>query len=364
MYKYSVIGLMSGTSMDGVDIANSEFIYENNKWLFEIKEAKTIPYDNNWLVRLSQLHKQPIHLYPKTDAFYGRYLGKITQQFIEEHNLKVDFISSHGHTIFHQPENGFTAQIGCGAGIGAETNLPVVNNFRAMDVMLGGQGAPLVPIGDKLLFEAYDACLNLGGFANMSIKETSQAFDICPCNIVFNLLANELDLPFDNEGEIAKEGIINNNLLETLNKIDFYKKKGAKSLGIEWVNNQFLPILNGFENILLADKMATLSEHIAMQIATVLNTNNIENVLVTGGGAFNSFLINNIKNKTKTEIIIPNSKIINFKEALIFAFLGVLRIRNENNILKTVTGAKKDSIGGALHGNFSKVCFSTSLEMT
>ncbi len=346
---------MSGTSMDGVDITFCEFIYENNKWTFDIKEAKTIPYDNNWTVRLSQLHKQPIHLYPKTDAFYGRYLGKITKQFIDENNLEVDFISSHGHTIFHQPENGFTAQIGCGAGINAETNLPVINNFRTIDVQLGGQGAPLVPIGDKYLFSEYNACLNLGGFANISFKETSKAFDICPCNMVMNLLANEIDLPFDNEGEIAANGIINNELLLAFNNIDFYKKQGAKSLGIEWVNNQFLPILNGFENILLADKMATLSEHIAMQIAAVLNTNNIESVLVTGGGAFNSVLINNIQNKTKTEIIIPNSKIINFKEALIFAFLGVLRIRNENNILKTVTGAKTDSMGGALYGNFSKL---------
>ena len=346
---------MSGTSMDGVDITFCEFIYENNKWTFDIKEAKTIPYDNNWTVRLSQLHKQPIHLYPKTDAFYGRYLGKITKQFIDENNLEVDFISSHGHTIFHQPENGFTAQIGCGAGINAETNLPVINNFRTIDVQLGGQGAPLVPIGDKYLFSEYNACLNLGGFANISFKETGKAFDICPCNMVMNLLANELDLPFDNEGEIAAKGTINKELLLALNNLDFYKKQGAKSLGIEWVNNQFLPVINGFENILLADKMATLSEHITMQIAAVLNTNNIESVLVTGGGAFNSFLINNIKNKTKTEIIIPNSKIINFKEALIFAFLGVLRIRNENNILKTVTGAKTDSMGGALYGNFSQL---------
>jgi anhydro-N-acetylmuramic acid kinase len=231
---------MSGTSMDGVDITLCEFIYENNKWTFDIKEAKTIPYDNNWTVRLSQLHKQPIHLYPKTDAFYGRYLGKITKQFIDENNLEVDFISSHGHTIFHQPENGFTAQIGCGAGINAETNLPVINNFRTIDVQLGGQGAPLVPIGDKYLFSEYNACLNLGGFANISFKETGKAFDICPCNMVMNLLANEIDLAFDNEGEIAAKGTINKELLLALNDLDFYKKEGAKSLGIEWVKNQFL----------------------------------------------------------------------------------------------------------------------------
>ncbi len=355
MDKYKVIGLMSGTSMDGVDIAYCEFELINDSWNFEIKQAQTIPYDENWLVRLSQLHNQPIHLYPKTDAFYGRYLGKTTKQFIEENNLVVDFISSHGHTIFHQPENGFTAQIGCGAGISSESNLPVVNNFRSLDVMLGGQGAPLVPIGDFLLFEKYDACLNLGGIANISLKKPQKAFDISPCNMVLNIIANEFDLPFDHEGEIAASGNINHELILALNDLDFYRKEGAKSLGIEWVKKEFWPIIAGFSSISDADKMATLSEHIAMQIAIILNTNNIENVLVTGGGTFNHFLINKIKSKTKTTIIIPDLNTINFKEAMIFAFLGVLRMRNEINILKSVTGAVNNSIGGALHGNFSKL---------
>lgn len=355
MDKYKVIGLMSGTSMDGVDMAYCEYEFKNDAWNFEIKQAKTIPYDENWLVRLSQLHQQPIHLYPKTDAFYGRYLGKIAKQFIEENNLDVDFISSHGHTIFHQPENGFTAQIGCGAGINAESNLPVVNNFRNTDVMLGGQGAPLVPIGDFLLFEKYDACLNLGGFANISFKKSQKAFDISPCNIVMNIIANEFDAPYDDEGEIAASGTVNSELLLALNNLDFYQKVGAKSLGIEWVKTEFWPIIASFSSLSDADKMTTLSEHIALQITAVLNTNNIENVLVTGGGAFNHFLINNIKNKTKTKIIIPDSNIINFKEAMVFAFLGVLRIRNEINILNSVTGAVSNSIGGALYGNFSKI---------
>jgi anhydro-N-acetylmuramic acid kinase len=355
MDKYRVIGLMSGTSMDGVDIAYCEFEFKNGMWSFEIKNAQTIPYNESWLVRLSQLHQQPIHLYPKTDAYYGRYLGKITKQFIEENNLTVDFISSHGHTIFHQPENGFTAQIGCGAGINAESNLPVVNNFRNIDVMLGGQGAPLVPLGDFLLFRNHDACLNLGGFANISLKQSQKAFDISPCNIVLNIMANEFDLPFDNQGEIAASGTVNNELLVALNNIDYYQKQGAKSLGIEWVKSQFWPIVTGFSSTTDADKMATLSQHIAMQIATVLNTNNIEKVLITGGGTFNTFLINKIKANTKSIFVIPDSKIIEYKEALVFAFLGVLRVRNEINILKTVTGALSNSIGGALHGNFTQL---------
>lgn len=346
---------MSGTSMDGVDIAYCEFLYENQKWNFQIKVAETVPYDQNWIVRLSQLHRQPIHLFPKTDAFYGRYLGKITRQFIDENNLKVDFVSSHGHTIFHQPENGFTAQIGCGAGISAECGLPVVNNFRAMDVVLGGQGAPLVPIGDQFLFNDYDACLNLGGFSNISFKNSQKAFDISPCNMAFNLMANEINLPFDEDGKIAASGSIHDELLMELNNLDFYKKNNAKSLGIEWFNQSFLPILNRFETISIPDKMATVNLHVAQQIAKVINTENIDNILVTGGGAHNKILIQNIQTLTKTQIIIPDSSTINYKEALIFAFLGVLRIRNEINILKSVTGAVSNSIGGALHGNFSRL---------
>jgi anhydro-N-acetylmuramic acid kinase len=346
---------MSGTSMDGVDIAYCEFLYENQKWSFQIKVAKTVPYDQNWMVRLSQLHQQPIHIFPKTDAFYGRYLGKITNQFIKDHKLQIDFIASHGHTIFHQPENGFTAQIGCGAGISVESGLPVVNNFRAMDVVLGGQGAPLVPIGDQFLFNDYDACLNLGGFSNISFRNSQKAFDISPCNMAFNLLANELNLPFDEDGTIAKSGTINEPLLNALNDIDFYKKNNAKSLGVEWFNQSFLQILKQFENESIEDKMATTNLHIAQQIANVVNSESIDNVLVTGGGTYNKLLIKNLKALTKTQIIIPDNLTINYKEALIFAFLGVLRIRNEINILKSVTGAVSNSIGGALHGNFSKL---------
>jgi anhydro-N-acetylmuramic acid kinase len=274
-------------------------LHENQKWSFTIKEAKTVPYDQNWLVRLSQLHKQPIHLFPKTDAFYGRYLGKITNQFIAENQLNIDFVSSHGHTIFHQPENGFTAQIGCGAGISAECGLPVVNNFRAIDVMRGGQGAPLVPMGDQFLFADYDACLNLGGFSNISFKNSQKAFDISPCNMAFNLLANELNLPFDENGNIAANGSINVVLLNALNNIDFYRKYNAKSLGIEWFNQSFLPVLNQFENEPIENKMATISLHIAQQIAKVINVENIDNVLVTGGGAYNDILIQNIYKKYK-----------------------------------------------------------------
>jgi anhydro-N-acetylmuramic acid kinase len=224
-----------------------------------------------------------------------------------------------------------------------------------MDVVLGGQGAPLVPIGDQFLFANYDACLNLGGFSNISFKNSQKAFDISPCNLAFNLLANELNLPFDEDGNIAASGTINEKLLNALNNIDFYKKNNAKSLGIEWFNQSFLPIVNQFSDESIANKMATINLHIAQQIANVINIQNIDNLLVTGGGAYNKLLIKNLSTLTKTQIVIPDSLTINYKEALIFAFLGVLRIRNEINTLKSVTGAVSNSIGGALHGNFSKL---------
>lgn len=357
MNKYRVIGVMSGSSMDGVDLAYCEFELINNNWEYKIVAAQTIPYDEKWRVRLSQLYKQPIEIYPKTDAFYGRYLGQLVKKFVQEHNLIVDFVASHGHTIFHQPEQGFTAQIGCGAGLNAESGLPVVANFRNIDVMLGGQGAPLVPIGDKFLFTEYDACLNLGGISNISFSNQQgiTAFDISPCNIVLNRVARWLKLPFDDGGKIAASAEIDPDLLEELNELPFYRKKGAKSLGREWINSSFWPVVKRYLDTSEAEKMATLAEHIAIQIAAVLNDYNIQKILVTGGGAFNTFLIETLQKKTSCQIVIPEATLVNYKEALIFAFLGILRLRNENNILSSVTGASRDSIGGALYGNFNKI---------
>ncbi len=355
MKPYKVIGLMSGSSMDGVDVAYCEFINENNNWSFKIIEAETIPYPEVWITRLTNLQEQPIFLYPKTDFFYGKYLGQIVNDFIKKYDLKIDLISSHGHTIFHQPQNGFTAQIGNGASIYAETNLPVVYDFRTVDVALGGQGAPLVPIGDRELFGEFDACLNLGGFANISYTQTNElfAFDICPCNTILNHVCNWMNLPFDDEGKIAASGKVNDELLSKLNALDFYKKYQAKSLGKEWVNDHFWPIVKNYAAVSDSDLLATFTAHIAEQISQIINHSLSKKILITGGGAFNKYLIHLIKNKIAAEIIIPEKNIVQFKEALIFAFLGVLRITNKVNCLSSVTHAKLDNIGGAFYGNFS-----------
>ncbi|HSZ26098.1 MAG TPA: anhydro-N-acetylmuramic acid kinase, partial [Cytophagaceae bacterium] len=289
-----------------------------------------------------------------TDAFFGKFSGKQVQEFLSDINIHVDLIASHGHTIFHQPQNGFTSQIGNGAFISAITNIPVVSDLRTMDVAYGGQGAPLVPIGDQLLFGDYDYCLNIGGIANVSFKQAGRriAGDLCAANIVLNKLAEENNKRYDNGGKMAASGKINDTLFGKLNKFGFYKKDFPKSLGREWIEKEIFPLLDA-STISVEDKLATVCEHIAYQISLiVLPHRKKTSVLVTGGGAFNEYLIGRIRKFAgeKIEIVLPNAQTISYKEAVIFAFLGLKRVLGEVNALSSVTGASQDSIGGALYG--------------
>jgi anhydro-N-acetylmuramic acid kinase len=352
---YRVTGLMSGTSLDGVDIAFCTFTIRGRKWSYTIEKADTIAYSNEWKTRLSNLENECAIEFVRTDVEYGHYLGNITKEFHRKHNLIPDFIASHGHTIFHQPERKFTSQIGKGSAIAAETGIPVVCDFRTTDVALGGQGAPLVPIGDQLLFGDYNYCLNLGGFANISLKQSGNriAFDICPVNIVLNYLAALLHKQYDENGKLARNGSICQPLLEEMNNLKFYRKPPPKSLGKEWVLLEVYPLMERIE-IPVEDMLRTFTEHIAVQIANVVLARNPSAMLTTGGGAFNSFLIETIREKTGMNLILPDTLTINFKEALIFAFLGVLRWREEINCLKSCTGASHDNIGGAIYRVFSE----------
>ena len=347
------IGLMSGTSLDGLDFAAVEFWKNTDKWDFNIISAKTVPYASEWLNWLSNcpnlLGEKLIELHTN----YGRFLGNETLRFINEINFQPDLIASHGHTVFHQPDIGFTFQIGNGADIAAISGITTVSDFRTGDVALGGQGAPLVPIGDKLLFSEYVYCLNLGGFANISFEENNRrmAFDICPVNFILNHFAEKQGFRYDKNGELGRQGKVNTELLEKLNSLPFYLKTPPKSLGREWVEQVFMPVLNSF-NISEKDKLRTVYEHVAEQISEKGRGKDRgegkgkEKMLVTGGGAFNSFLIERIKYHSNVEIIIPSNEIVNFKEALIFAFLGVLRIKGEINCLSSVTGALRDHCSG------------------
>ena len=350
-----VIGLMSGTSLDGVDVLCADFTFENNTWQYHILAAKTYPYSEMWLARLQHLPDESAVNFAKTHAFYGRYLGQLVQTFLKETGLQANLVASHGHTIFHQPGNGFTTQIGDGAALSAYCGLPVVCDFRSLDVALGGQGAPLVPVGDALLFAQYDACLNLGGFSNISFKQHNLrlAFDVSPCNLILNSVAQDLGFAYDNKGALAQSAEPNLALLAQLNALPFYGLSGAKSLGIEWLNQHFWPIIEKGFTYNEKELLSTFTQHIAAQVAQVINEHVIKDVLVTGGGALNDYLVQQIQEKTAAKLIVPEIELVQFKEALIFAFLGVLRINNQHNVLQVVTGSKQNHIGGAVYGNFN-----------
>lgn len=350
--NYSVIGLMSGTSLDGVDIAFCKFIVDNGKWDYEIVCAETFAYPTAWKEKLLSLENIDALAFQQVHVEYGYYLGNLVNNFVKKYEAKADFVASHGHTIFHQPEKRFTVQVGSGNSLAAECGLTVICDFRSLDVALGGQGAPLVPIGDKLLFDGSDFCLNLGGFANVSYQHNSEriAFDICPVNIVMNAICARLGKEYDEGGKMAATGIINQPLLDELNALSFYMlpPDSPKSLGKEWVLKNINPIMERHplpEN----DYLRTFCEHIAIQTGRALNHLNPGKMLVTGGGAYNTFLIEAIKRHVGHQVIVPDRNTVEFKEALIFAFLGVLRMRNENNCLKSVTGAKHDNCGGAVY---------------
>jgi len=341
-----VIGLMSGTSLDGLDLVYVQFDIESN-YQFKILYAETLSYSDYWKEKLQFAINYDDEYLKELDIEYGAFLGKKTKEFIVKNKIKnLDFIASHGHTVFHQPENGITLQIGNGQMIANETNVTVVCDFRTQDVQLGGQGAPLVPIGDQLLFSEYDACVNLGGFTNISYELNGYriAFDICPVNIVLNHFSRKLGYEFDDKGILASKGKIDNDLLDYLNELDYYKLDSPKSLGLEWVKESMFPVLNKIESEV--DILRTYTEHSAMQIAS--NIQNLDKVLITGGGVFNDYLLSRIKHYTETEVVVPNNQIINYKEALIFALLGLLKMQKKVNCLSSVTGAEKNHSSGVI----------------
>ena len=362
MKNYKVIGIMSGSSMDGIDLALCNISVEDGKYSYSIEAKHTYAYDDKWRVRLSQLRKADALAYAKTDVFYGHYLGGLVNDFVETYDLQPDLVASHGHTVFHYPDELITRQVGDGASLSAICGLPVVSDFRSMDVAKGGEGAPLVAIGDELLFAEYDYCLNIGGFANISglVGEYRVAFDVSPANILLNRVARDLNLAYDHDGEIAAKGAINYALLADLNDIDFYKMPFPKSLNRDWINEELWHLVKEGEKLSPEDKMKTFVDHIATQIGKSINyisRNQAagKRVLVTGGGAFNNTLMDYIRTHSEAEFIIPDHDLVKYKEALIFALMGVLRVENNINIRKTFTGAKSDSLSGSLNGDFKNL---------
>jgi len=354
---YRAIGIMSGSSLDGLDIAFAEFQENAGKWGYEIKNAACYEYGADWIEKLKKATSLSAKEYQLLHAAYGHYIGEQINKFIQDNNLQyqVALISSHGHTTFHYPEQKMTAQLGDGSAIAAETQLPVVTDLRSMDLALGGQGAPIVPIGEKFLLGDYQYFLNLGGIANISFNvDHYTAFDICAANRVLNMLANETGKEYDAGGEMARAGKINEALFQNLNALGYYKQPFPKSLANEFGTEIVYPLIrnSGCE---MRDVLRTYVEHIVFQIKNSISSSQLpvtdSRLLATGGGVFNTFLMERLKDQLKdinVEVIIPDEDLSKFKEALIMAFMGVLRWRQEYNVLSSVTGAARDSIGGAL----------------
>lgn len=362
--KFRLIGVMSGTSLDGIDLCYAEFWKDKqNHWRYTMSHIDSIDYDNHWRDSLNNAEHLSALEYIKLDRALGRKFGKHIRLFIDKNNLKVDYICSHGHTVFHQPEISITSQIGHGPEIARYSGCNVINDFRVSDLAFQGQGAPLVPIGDRLLFHEYNYRLNLGGIANISFEVNNEtiAFDVAPANMPLNYFIREIGKEFDENGELAKTGIVNEKILKELNELPFYSNFEVKSLGKEWFIDKYLPIISKIEK--MEDRLATSVEHTAIQIKNVIDVASKnsklhfrkEKLLITGGGAFNSFLIDRIIFHNKNvEVILPEEDIITHKEALLFAFLGCLRLQKEINCLKSVTGASIDNCGGVIHHPFIK----------
>ena len=350
---YDVLGLMSGTSVDGLDIAHCIFQMLDGIWSFEIKETHHVSYDEVWLHRLREAIELSDEGVIDLSHSYGLWLGEQVKDFILLYNLAPEIVASHGHTTKHQPKDGITIQIGDGQTIANYCGITTISNFRSLDVSLGGQGAPLVPIGDRDLFGVFDFCLNLGGIANVSFDLNGEriAYDVGIANMGLNYLANQLGRPYDVSGDVARSGRLVIDLLNQLNGLDYYQLIYPKSTGYEWFRDEIIPILNNADSD-IKDKLCTLSHHIADMISRDIFKYSEERsirLLITGGGVKNTFLIEELsKRLSQIEIIIPDIKLVDYKEALIFAFLGVKRIRNETNCLCSVTGATQDSCGGII----------------
>jgi anhydro-N-acetylmuramic acid kinase len=357
---YSVIGLMSGSSLDGLDIAFVQLEETTGKWQFEVLETACIPYTSEWRKNLSDAVSLSAKDYLLLHTAYGRYIGDCINHFLEEKNLayRVQLIASHGHTAFHIPAQKMTAQLGDGAAIAAVTGIRTITDLRSVDIALGGQGAPIVPIGEKLLFPEFDFFLNIGGIANLSAyRESSIGFDVCPANRVLNLLSSGAEKGYDENGNLAAAGRVNENLLSRLNDFPYYKLNHPKSLSNEFGLGEIYPIMKN-AGISMQDALRTYVQHIVIQISKSLLQlkkeipgNEKLRLLITGGGAHNLFLTEKLREEISTmgiESVIPDKRLIDFKEALVMALMGVLRWREDINVLHSVTGASKDSINGAV----------------
>ncbi|MEM9647006.1 MAG: anhydro-N-acetylmuramic acid kinase [Bacteroidota bacterium] len=354
MSIYKVLGMMSGTSLDGLDLALCHLWQSEGQWQFSIEATREISYEKTLWEQL----KNAIHIseekHDQLHLDYGLWLGQQAKKFIEDEQLEVDFISSHGHTSHHRPEDGFTFQLGDGQQLANSSSIQVVCDFRTTDVSLGGQGAPLVPIGDQLLFHEYDFCLNLGGISNMSFEKDGKriAYDIGLANMPLNFITRKMGLEYDDNGKMARSGQLDNVLLAKLNALEYYRLPYPKSTGYEWFTWEIVPLIQN-SNISNEDLLHTFIHHNCKQIAVQVKkyrTAEPQKLFATGGGALNQFFMDTLQAAlgSQIEVVVPNKELIAYKEALVFALMGVLRLQNKTNVLSSVTGAKEDSCSGVI----------------
>jgi len=339
---------MSGTSGDGLDLAVVSFPSTTNE-SYQLIEGITLPYPPHWQKRLTFQDQISGSDLLRLNHDYGVYTANLIKEYLRQTPYPISLIALHGHTYLHQPALGITYQLGCGPEVSQICGITTVSDFRTADVSLGGQGAPLVPIGDKFLFAEYDGCLNLGGFANLSIlnREPILACDLAPANLIMNHLSKREGLPFDKDGEIAAQGQIIPQLLETLRSLPYFREKPPKSLGREWLEVEFLPLFA--ERRGTTDLMATAVAFLVEQVTEYCQSYGLQRVLVTGGGAFNRFLIQQLQQQRPKTFEIPGPKLIEYKEALLFAWLGMRRIQEKINVWASVTGAAVNHSAGIVH---------------
>ncbi len=334
---------MAGSSMDGLDLTYVSFTNTDDKWKYQLEKCEVVPYPASLYDRLKNALHHSIEDQEKLDLDFGHWIASSINQFkigLDQHDL----LSVHGHTVIHKPADNISWQLGDGATIARETGIATITEFRTLDVQNGGQGAPLVPYGDFKLFGEFDACLNLGGIANISVKENKTAWDICPCNQVLNFFSEKLGTSYDENGDFAKSGTLDEAFYTQISKLDFFDLPPPKSLPNNFIDSSLLGEVNPI------DGLHTYCRIISEQIKRSLEGVKESNLLITGGGAFNGYLVKQIRSKLEGwKVHVPDAKIIAFKESLIFAFLGLKRLRNEINTLSSVTGARKDTSSGVIH---------------
>ncbi len=364
MHRYQVLGLMSGSSLDGVDLAFCHFDWEQGLVDWKIIQAETLPFNEQWQARLQHLPQASALDFAKTNTYFGHYLAQLVMTFLEKHNLEPDFIASHGHTIFHDPEKRYTIQIGDGGAMAALTGYPVINQFRTQDIAIDGEGAPLAPIADRYLLPGYDFYLNLGGIANISaaVGDRYLAFDLSGANQILNALAQLADQPFDQGGQLAAQGQLLQPLFDQLNQHPFFEQPYPKSLDNQWTVQHFVQPFLAYEGTVV-DRLCTAVHHIAYQVSQAIQqlveTEQFQQpsyrMIVTGGGAYNHFLLDQIqKYCPEIEIVVPESMIIDFKEAALMSLMGVLRLEQHPNTISSVTGARQDTVSGAIYQGWRK----------